>query len=514
MPSRRRRPPLHARRYGPTAIGRVGSAHHSLHEPGYSRVPAKPGDLHRQQVVAGGHAGAALVDDAVGGVPSSSASNSARRCAACLNVPSAARFSVNGRLSAPGMWPATGSSGSVSPRKRSGARASTSASARRAQARQHLRGAHRRRHAPDRERRGRGRHAVGGRPDAPRASHFAKPPSSTATASMPSQRSIHHKRDAIHAGSLVVGDDLLALRRCPAGRTSRRRPSGVGSGWRPLRPVIGAERSRSRWTKRRRGCGPARYAASPHSSGCARSCRTSTTTTSGRSEPARELSVRERRWASDERRDRVRAPSRCSVVGDLRSRRPCAVPGCSCTAMIPAATISAHADPRRQRQDVRPQHAMPEHAREHDAAVGKRGRDERPALAVRARHRELAACAPSTPTPASMPDVVERHRMPRLRRHPDERSQRARRRRSRTRRAPRARRARTSSRTFQYATAEIAPDARPTTPRPQLVGGERRPQQQHDADETEQHGADELRARPLAREPPRAAARGTPARCS
>ena len=37
-------------------------------------------------------------------------------CAAGLNLPSAPMFWLNGRFSAPGMWPATGSSGSTSPR--------------------------------------------------------------------------------------------------------------------------------------------------------------------------------------------------------------------------------------------------------------------------------------------------------------------------------------------------------------------------------------------------------------
>ena len=60
-----------------------------------------------------------------GSRPASSASNSAFSSAGFLNRPSGPRFSPNGRFKAPGMWPATGSSGSISPRKRGVARAST-----------------------------------------------------------------------------------------------------------------------------------------------------------------------------------------------------------------------------------------------------------------------------------------------------------------------------------------------------------------------------------------------------
>ncbi len=47
-----------------------------------------------------------------------------RNCAAGLKRPSSVRLSLKKRLTAPGMWPPTGSSVSFSPRKRSGARAS------------------------------------------------------------------------------------------------------------------------------------------------------------------------------------------------------------------------------------------------------------------------------------------------------------------------------------------------------------------------------------------------------
>ncbi len=51
--------------------------------------------------------------------------SSTRSSCASRSRPSAT-FNANGRLTAPGTWPATGSSGSTSPRKRSPARASTS----------------------------------------------------------------------------------------------------------------------------------------------------------------------------------------------------------------------------------------------------------------------------------------------------------------------------------------------------------------------------------------------------
>ena len=44
-PLRSRRARRAQRQRAPSATGRAGSAHHSLHEPGYSRVPCRPGDL-------------------------------------------------------------------------------------------------------------------------------------------------------------------------------------------------------------------------------------------------------------------------------------------------------------------------------------------------------------------------------------------------------------------------------------------------------------------------------------
>ena len=69
--------------------------------------------------------------------------------------------------------------------------------------------------------------------------------------------------------------------RCPGARTSRQQASGVGSGWRPLRPVFGPDRSRSRWANSAPGMCPARYCSSPQRSGCESSWRTSTTIQAG-----------------------------------------------------------------------------------------------------------------------------------------------------------------------------------------------------------------------------------------
>ena len=75
------------------------------------------GDRHREQVVAGADAGAAIVDEVVGRRARAASPRTPRAARAReRNVPSAAMLRVYGRLSAPGMWPATGSSGSTSPR--------------------------------------------------------------------------------------------------------------------------------------------------------------------------------------------------------------------------------------------------------------------------------------------------------------------------------------------------------------------------------------------------------------
>ncbi len=63
------------------------------------------------------------------GLPAANSLTVANRCRSSpigKNAPVGERFCLNGRFLAPGTWPATGSIGSVSPRYRSGSRASTS----------------------------------------------------------------------------------------------------------------------------------------------------------------------------------------------------------------------------------------------------------------------------------------------------------------------------------------------------------------------------------------------------
>ena len=89
---------------------------------------SQAGVLHRQQVVAGGDARAAGVDH-LGRRRGrrAAAANSARSCAGGLERAVSSRLARWKRLSAPGMWPATASIGSTSPRKRSPERASSTA---------------------------------------------------------------------------------------------------------------------------------------------------------------------------------------------------------------------------------------------------------------------------------------------------------------------------------------------------------------------------------------------------
>ena len=133
---------------------------------------------------------------------------------------------------------------------------------------------------------------VGGHRRGPRASTWRSRRRAPRPRRGPSQRSIHHSRDAYIAAALVVGDDLLASRRCRGGRTARRAASGVGSGWRPFVPGLRRRTGRDRGaTKRAPGMWPARYCASPQVSGCARSWRTSTITNAGSSRCAASSAV-------------------------------------------------------------------------------------------------------------------------------------------------------------------------------------------------------------------------------
>ena len=282
----------------------------------------------------------------------SSASNSARSSAAELERAVGRRDSAPcGRLTAPGNVPGDGID-----RLDVAAKAFRCSAHRRASAMPlpRLASTRRRRRQSVRRRRiakrGRGarreRRSLTGRPS---RTHFAKPPSSTATASWPSQRSIHHSRDAYSAAALVVGDDLLASRRCRARRTSPRGRSGEGSGWRPLLPVVAPDRSRSRCGEdARRECAPRGTVRSPHVSGSARSCRTSTDhARPGASSVRRELGGRDRAWrtctryeahahASDARAELapqelvevLHAVFHRRLVGpDLAAARPCTARG-------------------------------------------------------------------------------------------------------------------------------------------------------------------------------------------
>ena len=74
----------------------------------HRRVPTEGGGYRMD------HSASVFLLDAAGR-PVSSDSNSARSTAAGLKRPSGRRFAWNGRLSAPGIWPATGSIGSTSP---------------------------------------------------------------------------------------------------------------------------------------------------------------------------------------------------------------------------------------------------------------------------------------------------------------------------------------------------------------------------------------------------------------
>ena len=84
-----------------------------------------PGEGEGEDLVGGGDAGAAVGADG-GPVGGAERGEAAGQVAGGRNVPSAVTFSAVGALTAPGMWPATGSTGSVSPRYRSPARASSS----------------------------------------------------------------------------------------------------------------------------------------------------------------------------------------------------------------------------------------------------------------------------------------------------------------------------------------------------------------------------------------------------
>src|SRR6478609_8758698 len=78
--------------------------------------------------------------------------------------------------------------------------------------------------------------------------------------------------------------------------------SGAGSGCRPLRPVFGADRSRSMCAKRAPGICDCAYAASPNSSGCARSWRTSTNAGSCKCAASASVSISVEKGTSESRK--------------------------------------------------------------------------------------------------------------------------------------------------------------------------------------------------------------------
>ena len=169
----------------------------------------------------------------------SSASNSERSSAAGLKTPWGARFSVYGRLCAPGMCPATGSIGSS---RRENARAP----ARRAHRASRRRGAAGSRRADDvgaerlgHERRRVSRRGIRWSPAVPRhaicRSRRRGPPprrgrasAAATTIATPTCRCSGRRRRP------------ASRRRCRRGRASRRARSTSGSGWRPLLPVLRA----------------------------------------------------------------------------------------------------------------------------------------------------------------------------------------------------------------------------------------------------------------------------------
>ena len=84
------------------------------------------GVFHRQQVVTGRDSGPAIADVPSGAHPSKTRSNFFRKSSASRKCPSCPTLESDGSDRAPGMCPATGSSVSFSPRKRSAPRPSMS----------------------------------------------------------------------------------------------------------------------------------------------------------------------------------------------------------------------------------------------------------------------------------------------------------------------------------------------------------------------------------------------------
>ena len=188
------------------------------------------------------------------------------------------------------MCPATGSSGSTSPRKRSRARASTRSSERVGRlaatagaSRFDARGRAMNVGARDGRCRSRDRPAL------------ARPRGKSAVEHrrriVPERAQHPPQARRVHAAALVVRDDLF---RGIDAEATEQLGAGLGAGQRmaPVACRSSARTGRGRGaTNRAPGRWPRRYADSPHASGCARSCRTSTRTNAGSSRRAARSAV-------------------------------------------------------------------------------------------------------------------------------------------------------------------------------------------------------------------------------
>ena len=226
----------------PRAAGRAGSAIRKA-APGqrvHARTSAKPGVLHRQRVVAGGHARPTCAPPAPPCCPNRPA-NSARS-ASRSKQPRASRR-AEGPLRAPGTWPATGSIGSTSPPEAPARRAhraaapmsaassrcSVSASARALRLERQFDRAGRRQKNDSRVRRTEP-------PATPESHRRARP--------LPCGRQAqHHHRRAAWLRQRRRTPPPGAPHLQPSATAGRRNPAASGSGW---RPSPGLRRSRGR----------------------------------------------------------------------------------------------------------------------------------------------------------------------------------------------------------------------------------------------------------------------------
>ena len=303
----------------------------------------RPACVHREQVVAGGDAGPAVVDDsrAARGRRGARRTRRARRGGG-LERPSASRLSRYGRLTRAGNVAgdrierldvaAIALARARVDQQRATRAARFAAIARRVDGR----GATRAARTWPRETSGAS--VVTGRPS---RAHAAKPPSSTAAASCPSQRSIHHRRAAYMPPPWSYATTCFVA-------SMPRRPNDARAGFR-RRAADGGHCGRSSApTGRGRGartgareCALRGTALSPQASGCARSCRTSTITSDGSREAARPSSavlmsvvnigrpVGQRHRSFSAARDAARARA-----GGTRGSAACRPPSATGTALL------------------------------------------------------------------------------------------------------------------------------------------------------------------------------------